>query len=123
MSTVKSKYIWILIAFLTAFITPVHGQSTLGSNIVSRTQLSSDSPSLLVQRVYDNGLGNVTRKFGVKPRELAQVESRGQVFDSACNKRMYISVNNMRTRIVYSCMPMIQNQKPVPVIQLYLKTR
>ena len=28
----------------------------------------------------------------------------------------YISINNMRTRIVYSCMPMIQNQKTVPVI-------
>ncbi len=27
----------------------------------------------------------------------------------------------MRTRIVYSCMPMIQNQKPVPVIQLEKK--
>jgi hypothetical protein len=57
---------------VTSPVTPIHGQTTPRSNTVSRTQLLADSTQMLVQRVYDNGLGDVTRKFGVKPSELAR---------------------------------------------------
>ena len=62
MSTIKSRYIWILIILVSLLVTPLHGQSTPGSNIVSKTQLSSDSTRMLVQRVYDNGLGDVVQE-------------------------------------------------------------
>lgn len=62
MNKIKSRYIWILIILVTLLVTPTHGQDTPGSNIVSKTQLSSDSTRVLVQRVYDNGLGDVVQE-------------------------------------------------------------
>ena len=49
MSSVKSRYIWILIVLATAIISPVRGQTSVGSNIVSRTLLSSDGMSKINQ--------------------------------------------------------------------------
>lgn len=62
----KSRYIWILNVLVMLFITSARGQTTPGSNIVSRTYLSSDSTRMLVQRVYDNGLGDVIVGDGTK---------------------------------------------------------
>ena len=63
MSSIKSRYIWILIALVTAIISPVRGQTSAGSNIVSRTLLSSNGTSKINQRVYDNGLGDVVQEI------------------------------------------------------------
>ena len=63
MSSLKSKHIWILVILVMAFITPVRGQDVPGSNIVSRTLLSSDGTMKLVQRVYDNGLGDAGQEL------------------------------------------------------------
>lgn len=67
MSTIKSRYIWILIALVMLFATSAQGQSMPGSNIVSRTYLSSDSTRMLVQRVYDNGLGDIVQEIQSYP--------------------------------------------------------
>lgn len=54
----------ILLVFLTSsFVTNTKAQeTTVGSNIVSRTMLSSDSARVLEQHVYDNGLGDVIQE-------------------------------------------------------------
>ena len=61
MNIIKSRYIWILTVLVTAFISPVRGQNSAGSNIVSRTVLSSGG-AVAEQRVYDNGLGDVIQE-------------------------------------------------------------
>ena len=48
---------------MTAIISPVRGQTSVGSNIVSRTLLSSDGMSKINQRVYDNGLGDIVQEI------------------------------------------------------------
>ena len=63
MSSIIKKYIWIQIVLVTAIISPVRGQTSVGSNIVSRTLLSSDGMSKINQRVYDNGLGDVVQEI------------------------------------------------------------
>lgn len=64
MSSLKSKHIWILVILVMAVIIPVIAQTTApGSNIVSRTLLSSDGTMKLVQRVYDNGLGDAVQEI------------------------------------------------------------
>lgn len=52
----------ILCILMTIVIVPARGQSSAGSNIVSRTVLSSDTARVLEQRVYDNGLGDVIQE-------------------------------------------------------------
>ncbi len=65
MSTIKSRYIWILIILVSLLVTPLHGQSTPGSNIVSKTQLSSDSTRMLVLRVtHQTAVPNITVAIG-----------------------------------------------------------
>ena len=63
MSSLKSKHIWILVILVMAVIIPVRGQDVPGSDIVSRTLLSSDGTMKLVQRVYDNGLGDTVQEI------------------------------------------------------------
>ena len=54
---------YIFLSFLmTVFLAPVWGQGTVGSNIASKTVLSDDSTQMFVQRVYDNGLGDVVEE-------------------------------------------------------------
>ena len=48
-------------------ITPIRGQETVGSNIVSRTMLSADSTKMIEQRVYDNGLGDIVQEVQSYP--------------------------------------------------------
>ena len=52
----------ILYILMTIVIAPARGQTAAGSNIVSRTVLSSDTARVLEQRVYDNGLGDVIQE-------------------------------------------------------------
>ena len=52
----------ILCVLMTTVIAPARGQTAAGSNIVSRTVLSSDTTRVLEQRVYDNGLGDVIQE-------------------------------------------------------------
>lgn len=52
----------ILCVLMTTVIAPARGQNAAGSNIVSRTVLSSDTARVLEQRVYDNGLGDVIQE-------------------------------------------------------------
>jgi hypothetical protein len=47
---------------LTAVTSPALAQGAPGSSIVSRTMLSSDGTKAVVQRVYDNGLGDVVQE-------------------------------------------------------------
>lgn len=47
----------ILCILMTTVIAPARGQNAAGSNIVSRTVLSSDTARVLEQRVYDNRCG------------------------------------------------------------------
>ncbi len=55
MNKIKSRHIGILIVLLAAFLRPSlgQGQNVSGSNIVSRTMLSSDCTASVNQRVYD----------------------------------------------------------------------
>ena len=46
-----------------SLIAQVRAQDVPGSSIVSRTFLSSDGSGKLVQRVYDNGLGDVVQEI------------------------------------------------------------
>ena len=48
---------------MTAIISPAGGQNLPGSNIVSRTVLSSDGTKKAEQRVYDNGLGDIVQEI------------------------------------------------------------
>ena len=54
-----------LSSLLTAFLRPSLGQAqnVSGSNIVSRTMLSSDCTASVNQRVYDNGLGDIVQEI------------------------------------------------------------
>ena len=52
----------ILCILMTTVIAPARGQNAAGSNIVSRTVLSSDTTRAFEQRVYDNGLGDVIQE-------------------------------------------------------------
>ena len=52
----------ILCVLMTTVIAPARGQTAAGSNIVSRTVLSSDTARVLEQRIYDNGLGDVIQE-------------------------------------------------------------
>ena len=61
MNIIKLRHIWILTVLVTAFVSPVRGQTSAGSNIVSRTVLSSGG-AVAEQRVYDNGLGDVIQE-------------------------------------------------------------
>ena len=45
-----------------SLIAQVRAQDVPGSNIVSRTFLSPDGSGKIVQRVYDNGLGDVVNR-------------------------------------------------------------
>lgn len=45
------------------FISPLNAQNNTGSNMVTRMKLESDSLNAIEQRVYDNGLGDVTREL------------------------------------------------------------
>ena len=67
MSTIESKYICILSVMVMLFITSARGQDSPGSNIVSKTLLSSDSTRMIEQRVYDNGLGDVVQEVQSYP--------------------------------------------------------
>ena len=55
----RYQFIYIL---LTAFLVSVRGQGTAGRNIVSKTALTADTTRMLVQRVYDNGLGDIVQE-------------------------------------------------------------
>ena len=57
----------ILFLLMTLFITPVHGQEAVGSNIVSRTLLQSYGSKAIEQRVYDNGLGDIVQEIQSYP--------------------------------------------------------
>ena len=46
-----------------SLIAQVRAQDVPGSSIVSRTFLSSDGSGKLVQRVYDNGLGDIVQEI------------------------------------------------------------
>lgn len=69
--TNQDSYVWMrlllifLSSLLTAFLRPSLGQSqnVSGSNIVSRTMLSSDCTASVNQRVYDNGLGDIVQEI------------------------------------------------------------
>ena len=54
-----------LSSLLSAFLRPSLGlsQNASGSNIVSRTMLSSDCTASVNQRVYDNGLGDIVQEI------------------------------------------------------------
>lgn len=52
----------ILYILMMSVIAPARGQNAAGSNIVSRTVLSSDTTRVFEQRVYDNGLGDVVQE-------------------------------------------------------------
>ena len=58
----------ILYILMLLSITPVRGQDEPGSDIVSRTVLSSDGTRKTVQRVYDKGLDNHSRAHPVSAR-------------------------------------------------------
>ena len=60
---IKAKHIWVLFFLLTARNASVRPQAVPGSSIVSRTVLSSDGTRKLVQRVYDNGLGDIVQEI------------------------------------------------------------
>ena len=64
----------VLLLFLsylvTAIISPVRGQTSAGSNIVSRTVLSGGG--VAEQRVYDNGLGDVIQEVQSWPSTSLQ---------------------------------------------------
>jgi RHS repeat-associated protein len=61
MSKTYSKYI-LLVLIIMAAVASVQAQSVPGSNIVSRTVLSSDGVKAVEQRVYDNGLGDIVQE-------------------------------------------------------------
>ncbi len=63
MSILMSRHIWILVVLVMAVIIPTRGQDVPGSDIVSRTLLSSDGTMKLVQRVYNNGLGDAVQEI------------------------------------------------------------
>ena len=52
----------ILCILMMTIIAPARSQNAAGSNIVSRTVLSSDTTRVLEHRVYDNGLGDVIQE-------------------------------------------------------------
>ena len=62
MNTVRIRII-LLFCLMTSSIVPVGAQDTPGSSIVSRTFLSPDGSRKLVQRVYDDGLGDVVQEI------------------------------------------------------------
>lgn len=53
---------FILYILMLSAIAPVRGQSSAGSNIVSRTLLSGNGLKVAELRVYDNGLGDVVQE-------------------------------------------------------------
>lgn len=57
----KLRYI-LLCILATSFMARAMGQNAVGSNIVSRTMLASDSSKILTQQVFDNGLGDVIQE-------------------------------------------------------------
>ena len=69
--TNQDSYAWMrlllifLSSLLAAFLRPSLGlsQNASGSNIVSRTMLSSDCTASVNQRVYDNGLGDIVQEI------------------------------------------------------------
>lgn len=56
------RHIFVLM-LLMLFISPAGGQSQPGSNIVSRTVLSSGGTKKAEQHVYDNGLGDIVQEI------------------------------------------------------------
>ena len=62
MSSIRFRHTWTLLLLLTVFFVPMWGQSQAGSNIASRTLLSSDGSSKIEHRVFDNGLGDVIQE-------------------------------------------------------------
>ena len=52
----------LLYILMLSVIAPARGQSSAGSNIVSRTVLSGDGLKAAEQCVYDNGLGDVIQE-------------------------------------------------------------
>ena len=58
----RLRYLFLFFLAMS-FIAPVLAQDVPGSSIVSRTFLSSDGSGKLVQRVYDNGLGDVVQEI------------------------------------------------------------
>ena len=69
MYTINSKHIGLLFfLMLTLSTISLRAQDmAVGSNIVSRTLLSSDGTRNLVQRVHDNGLGDVVQEAQYYP--------------------------------------------------------
>ena len=62
MGTIKSRHIWIPAVMMLLSIATARGQYAPGSDIVSHTVLSSDGTRKIVQRVYDNGLGDIVQE-------------------------------------------------------------
>ena len=62
MNNMRLRYLFLFFLAMS-FIAPVLAQDVPGSSIVSRTFLSSDGSGKLVQRVYDNGLGDVVQEI------------------------------------------------------------
>ena len=58
----RLRHLILYLLMVTVLVTPIQGQTTPGSNIMSKTYLSADSTRLLEQRVYDNGLGDVIQE-------------------------------------------------------------
>ena len=56
----RNIYLYVLLA---SSIGSVCAQTPSGSSIVSRTFLSSDGSMKLVQRAYDNGLGDIVQEI------------------------------------------------------------
>lgn len=57
MNQLSLRYI-ILCVLILSVISPARGQSSAGSNIVSRTVLSGDGMKAAEHHVYDNGLAH-----------------------------------------------------------------
>ena len=57
--------LWAIFQYFLAMssIVPIQAQNVPGSSIVSRTFLSPDGSRKLVQRVYDDGLGDVVQEI------------------------------------------------------------
>ena len=60
MNNVKLRIVFLY--YMASLTAPVLPQTTVGSNIASRTFFTSDGSRKLVQRVYDNGLGDVVQE-------------------------------------------------------------
>ena len=62
MINIRYRYLFLYFMVVSS-VAPVLAQNLPGSNIVSRTFLSPDGARKAVQRVYDNGLGDIVQEI------------------------------------------------------------